>query len=1167
MIGFRTLLDFEVEQKVKSISTVIMLAVVAALTVLAFQLDIVQVGLTAKSYRNSPISIARITTVFSTFGVFLIAPVMGSALLREQKYRFQGLYYSMPMESKALYYSRFTGTFIRLLIIFFSTLVVISLVSFIQSEDDSITAFSIVSYINVFLIFLLPNLLISSMIFYGITSFIRQISVVYALPIVFFIVHLILTILGDNPSFTWVAYLEPFGIEAMELITEYWTLHEQNNSLIPLTGELLANRITWLTISTLLFLIGAGKFRLSLRTDGNSDLPLQPDALFRHRNNEPVKAVIDESTWITLINAFLGSLLEFQSFLKSRLFWVFIVGGFFFLHIDQWFADRVQGTLNYPVTYMMVEVDSFTYVLYAYAIILFYSGTLIWKERDVQFHEISDTTPFPNWARLLQKFLSVSFISFALTFLIFLSGITIQSLKGYYNYELDLYARTLFGIFLPDLLMFQALAFCMLTLIKNKYAGLLSVIVLWTITSLLPSLGVEHPMLIFSSLPPYIYSDLNGFGHFWKGIFWFNIYWLLGASLLYSSSLYFWPRGYNTNPKRLSKSLLVAVTSILVSFVLVAIFLINKTTSKNQFTTEDDLKEYSYQYEKRYSYLKEKDQPKIISVNVNVDIFPKERKVSFNGSYLVKNKTSTPIQELVLSLKNPTNYKSISLSRVNKIIVDDLEIGIKIFSLSTPLEPNDSLSITYELTHQDKGIGADNPDTEIVYNGSVISGEHLPKIGYQPSFELADNKIRKEYGLALKQTKKPWEETAKKTSFAGNDSDWISFSTQVSTSEDQIALAPGSLIDSWKINGRNYFKYEFDHSIKSLAWVSGNYEVTTDSCHIDNRYIRIEIYHDPSHKYNVDDMLKAAKSSLKYYSDNYSPYQFDEIRIAEFPRFTRGAFSLPALIPFSESFGFLLKAEPAKPNIPFHITAHEVAHQWWGYQVIPADADGARMIGESLSQYSALQVLKSEYGLDKALDFLQYERRRYLLGHARSDKEPPLYLVENQSFIHSKKGSLAFNAIKQKIGEHQLNADLSQFLKKYAFKSYEYPTTIDLIETLSVPEPSKSDILKKNYIHDLSIEEARSSKKGHEYWLQLDIDFRKFEVVGSKEEQVQMTDLVRIKILNDEDSTLFDDYIKYPYTDPIRINSPPYKVIIDPYLEFIERKSSDNTTMISANGG
>ena len=58
--------------------------------------------------------------------------------------------------------------------------------------------------------------------------------------------------------------------------------------------------------------------------------------------------------------------------------------------------------------------------------------------------------------------------------------------------------------------------------------------------------------------------------------------------------------------------------------------------------------------------------------------------------------------------------------------------------------------------------------------------------------------------------KNPSDSTALGNTYISKDSDWIDFETTVSTSEDQIAIAPGYLQKEWTEDGRRYFHYKMD---------------------------------------------------------------------------------------------------------------------------------------------------------------------------------------------------------------------------------------------------------------------------------------------------------------------------------------------------------------------
>src|SRR5690606_35525561 len=165
--------------------------------------------------------------------------------------------------------------------------------------------------------------------------------------------------------------------------------------------------------------------------------------------------------------------------------------------------------------------------------------------------------------------------------------------------------------------------------------------------------------------------------------------------------------------------------------------------------------------------------------------------------------------------------------------------------------------------------------------------------------------------------------------------------------------------------------------------------------------VPIEVYYDPKHHYNVQRMIEATRKSLAYYEQAFAPYQFDQVRILEFPRYASFAQSFANTIPFSESIGFIadLTRDDAIDYV-FYVTAHEVAHQWWGHQVAGANSQGGTVLVESLPQCSALMVMQQEYGRARVGEVLKSGLARYLAGRGTERlEELPLYRAENQAYI------------------------------------------------------------------------------------------------------------------------------------------------------------------------
>ena len=208
------------------------------------------------------------------------------------------------------------------------------------------------------------------------------------------------------------------------------------------------------------------------------------------------------------------------------------------------------------------------------------------------------------------------------------------------------------------------------------------------------------------------------------------------------------------------------------------------------------------------------------------------------------------------------------------------------------------------------------------------------------------------------------------------------------------------------------------------------------------------------HDYNLDRMMESMKASFDYYSTNFSPYQYKQMRILEFPRYAEFAQSFPGTVPFSEAIGFILDIDDEKDvDMAFYITAHELAHQWFGMQIEAANVKGQLMLLETLSQYAAIMVLKQKYSEEKVLQFLDIQKDKYLEGKRReSGKEPSLEMVENQDYIYYAKGAINMYEFQKQIGEANVNLALKRFISdwntldgKLKTKTSRYATSKDLL--------------------------------------------------------------------------------------------------------------------------
>ncbi len=343
--------------------------------------------------------------------------------------------------------------------------------------------------------------------------------------------------------------------------------------------------------------------------------------------------------------------------------------------------------------------------------------------------------------------------------------------------------------------------------------------------------------------------------------------------------------------------------------------------------------------------------------------------------------------------------------------------------------------------------------------------------------------------------------------------------------------------------------------------------------------IPIEIYYDPKHPYNVDRMIESVQKSLAYYEANFSPYQHKQVRIIEFPGYQRFAQAFANTIPYSEDIGFVADLrDPDNIDYVFYVTAHEIAHQWWAHQVIGANAQGATVLSESLAQYSALMVMEKEYGREKMRRFLKYELDRYLSERGGEIiEEQPLYRVENQQYIHYRKGSMAFYRLREEMGEAALNRALSKFIADKAYQKAPFTTSKELITYIRAeakPEQQVliTDLFEKISFYDNRVEEATAKKRSDgKYDVTLSLHADKIYSDGKgKETAGKLDDWIEIGVYSGEDDK--NQKVLYLKRHHITVKNPKLKLVVDqlptqagfdPNNKLIDRVSVDNRKKVS----
>ena len=1019
--------------------------------------------------RNAPLIIARTMGVITGFFMIVASMIMGVPVLRDFEHNIASLVFVNPIKKRDYLLGRFLGSFTILLFVFSGIFFGMAIGEFMPWHNpDNYLPFNILPYLKSFVFITLPILFFGASLFFVSGTLSRNLVVVYTQGIIFFVIFMLTKIIENEYL---QAIFDPFSLTTLTSHTKSWTIAERGLQSIPFSGVLLYNKLFWIAFGVVILILGYRKFNFNLingRKPGKKKLPSvdsQADAAYIDKSPEFALRYDLWSKWVQLIRL---SYFNFINVCKQPSFWAIVICGMIIIMINSVSLGTIYGVDSYPASYFIVEELQETSLFFFVIILVFYSGELIWKERGAKLDLIYDATPISDFITLASKYLGLLGIYMVLMLCLILSGIIFQTMNGYYNYELQVYFYGFFLEIFPFLALYTLMAFFIQVLTNHKFVGMIVLLVFFIANIAMGLFGFNHDLYLFGGDALGSYSHMNGYGHFLKPFLFIKAYWFLfGLILLIVASLIS-VRGKETgfikrwkaSRHRISKSIFNMGIITITLFVLLGSYIFYNTNILNDYWTGTEKTEFRAGYEKalkKYEYI---PQPKITDVKLNVELYPSSRDYTIKGHYMLVN----PYEETIRSVHVQKLIETqVSLDYVR--FEGGAELNNKyeqysyyIYRLKQPLQPGDSIKMEFKQSFTTRGFEESGANTSVVHNGTFFNNKDLPTLGYTRKIELRDEEERADYSLDIRLNKAKRDDPEELLNpRTGSDSNGINLEIVMGTDADQTAIAPGNLLNKWVVGNRNYFHYKTDQPIINFyGIVSAKYEVLKDrwmpSEDSINTPIDLEIYYQKGHEYNLDRMMESMKVSLDYFSTHFSPYQYKQMRIMEFPRYEVFAQSFPNTVPFSEAIGFILDIDDTKDiDMAFYVTAHELAHQWWGLQVEAANVQGQNMILETLAQYSAIMVLKQKYSTEKVQQFLEIQSQNYKEGKAREgEKELPLALVENQEYIYYAKGALNMYTLQEQIGEERVNLALKNFIQDWRSfdnpsKPKRYATTEDLI--------------------------------------------------------------------------------------------------------------------------
>ncbi|EMR03318.1 ABC transporter permease/M1 family aminopeptidase [Cesiribacter andamanensis] len=1143
----------------------------------------------ADFFLNSPFAVVKTTVFGSLIWLMMAAAIAGDAAARDRATGMHPLSYTTPVGRGAYLGGRFLAALLLNALLLLAVQLGILLGVYLPGVDAALIGpFRPAAFLSAYAIISLPNAVAATAIQFALASGSgRAMAGYFGSFLLVFMGFFVASVLLYGQGLGTLA--DPIGIRIIvEDIAHLWTTAEKNWRLLQLEGMLLQNRLFWLGIGGIALAGTYLSFRFAHPREGGWGWRKgKKQALAPHSQNPERNALSIPQVprhFGLALQARQTLLIARTSFNALAFSWgEFALLGMLPLMTLPVLLDQMEsrGVPLVPTTINIIyeltgslsdELSRWVIVPF---LIVYFAGELVWREREARMGEIAHSMPGSDWAPLLGKFLGL-----ALMLLLFLclqsgAGMLAQTLLGYREYEPSLYLKIMLGIQFLDYLLFALLALVLHVVVDQKYIGHLVAVIAFVFIAMASLFGIEHNLLIWGASSGWSYTDMRGFGPSLEPWFWFKGYWLAWALLLAVGAKLLWVRGRKNSlllrlrqaPGRFRGATAYAGMVAAGAVLLLGGWIFYTTNVRNEYLTTSEKKARQAAYEQRYGRFAASAQPRLSAARLQVAIYPDERRAEIRGTYRLLNSSPEPIDSIHVATAGAVETRALAFDRPASQLLADEQLHYRIYRLETPLQPGDSLQLHFQLLKKANGFSESGIDPSLAANGTYFTNSWLPAIGYQSGRELLNAPDRRAHGLPPRPIiASLYDEKARERRGGG-----IAFEAVVSTSAEQVAVAPGALLGSWTKGGRRFFHYRTDAPLGGeWAFFSARYavqEALWTNPDRSGQTITIRLYHQPGRTAQLERMLESIHASLTYYTRHFGPYPYSFLTFVERPGRGTGMHADASMITYAEGFSLWQPmGDEETPDVPFAVVAHELAHQW----TVPyAPVEGAPVMSESLAWYYAMKVVETAKGEAHFRRFLSWMHQPYRKEIRRG--EPLLRGLD--PYMSYRRGPFALYALSEYIGEAQVNRALRRLLEKYQAPAAPLATTLDLYAGLQAETPDSlqyllHDLFEVNTHWELKVEQATASPTPEGNWqVRLEVQARKlvFDSAGV-EREVPMMDWVDLALFASQkggaaQAPLYRQKHRIHtgrQTLTLSLPEQPARAGLDPYNLLIDPKREDN---------
>lgn len=1137
---------------------------------------------------NAPNNIILFVNVLSFFAMFLVASMVASSVTRDFELDSWQVVFASPVPWRGYLLGRFIGSLLAALLCYAFVLPGLIVGAHGPWTSGTIGPFNLWHYLYAFGVLAIPNLFVLSALLFAVSTLTRKTLAAYAGAVLIFVLfNLGNAALNDESMEPFVFLVDLFGISTLNLTTRYWTPYELNTQLAPLAGTFLWNRIIWLGVGVAAMAWTLARFNPYPRSP-RIKAKVPAEAHVRKVDERPITTQVhDRSTaWQQL---FARVALEVRAVIRSIPFAVLLILGF----VNAWalasLVDPVFGAPPLLLTRVAVNALGSGLTLPLLIVVAYYSGELVWRERQVRLDQIVDAMPARNTVFLVSKLLALWTVVAALLAVSVAAMVILQLVKGT-PIDAAMYFREMGYRGLP-FLWIGALALICQVLSPNKYIGMLFMVIYIAVT-LAGSTLFDMPSLIVPGTHPT--SDISGLANstFYRleGLK-YDLYWAALSVVLVMLAHLLWRRGTDEGiakrlrvaRRRIGVPRAVTLAASVLAFAGIGRWLYVEDYIDNPIPPSDELADANQvRYEQVMRPLDNKPLPIVKSVRLDFATDIQTRRASASGQIVLRNEQDQPFDSLHVGLSPLAKVKQLSVE--GGVIDQDFpDIHLARYRFTSPMQPGETRTLRFDLDLDYTHFPGGKLGSRLETSGTALPlSEVIPDVlGYSQYMALNDPRKRAKHGLPKDRTHiatqdEPWGRQFNAL-FGPNMN--IDFEGTYSVNKGQVAFMGGELLRSWEQGDRAFFHYKSKTPIAlALTLQQGAYQVLRDRA----AGIDLAVYYNPADDFHAAEFMEHFKNAVTYATAEFGPFPYPEFRLIQ-KAFDAGANSNSGQLTMGEFAGFISDlSKDSSVDWGAHVVGHEAGHNWWGIMVASAKVEGASTLQETLAQYSGLMTLERSYNKSMVARFLRQSIKRYNADRNKSKfAEVPLFRSRQETdYVHYWKGAPVIYGVKELLGEEEFNQALREYFTKWAFSTGSYPTSLDLLERIRAHTPAEyqqtlTDYFERILIHDLSVSDAKvEPTPDGRFKVTATIRTRKLErTPEGNETPVAIHEPLQIAVVDDEINRS-DRYnakwlaserrwIDAEQTDvQFVVDQKPAAIVVDPYHNFVERNLDDNVKLL-----